>query len=634
MKLISFQIKECFGFRDSDPIDLQDTTNLIYLLGRNSSGKTSFLTTLAYFAPHLKPEAYTNFANFDPSSQEPFLLAAYSVGASDFTLDAFLKAFHTELDELNQPFNVTFSSKEYQRYKEELTKKLRVLYTNLFEDATSKGSLWVKRNATGDYRFSAEPDFKDTDERNKQLSTFVSVLPQQLPLQINANGQVNINGSWQQFTQISADKIENLLVKQLPVILWFKEAYSLLDVVPNVIKVEHLTNSPNRLTSAFVEYLGKARVERLLRGEHPRERRDIERELQEKINILMREVNKSGDPDTKLLAIDLSLMDGLQVTVMTDDKPSFYRHLSDNTKLLFAYHLYTNIRNLSGNIFLFDEPNNGFHATAQKELLRFLSGLGAKGNLVIVSTHSEHLIDPDHLTGVRLMTADDEGYLSVRNKWYAKTAGQGDFLALRPILDAIGLRYGMSRLTICDKVIVTEGVTELLYLQAFRQLLGYKCELHIAPATGDGTIFPVVALLISQGLRFKAVVDATLHGKSIKVKLQEEYNIPDTAICEVEVPTGFSQTKGSGIEDVFAKSDFAKLLALTENMPGTDFETMSNSQYMKKRDVVPKRVVAHEFNKYIANFSENDFDEETIVNMRRILDFCANNSWFLPIYHG
>ncbi len=57
MKLVSFQIKECFGFRDSDRINLRDPTNLIYVLGRNSSGKTSFLTALAYFTPHLRPES-------------------------------------------------------------------------------------------------------------------------------------------------------------------------------------------------------------------------------------------------------------------------------------------------------------------------------------------------------------------------------------------------------------------------------------------------------------------------------------------------------------------------------------------------------------------------------------------------
>jgi hypothetical protein len=255
--------------------------------------------------------------------------------------------------------------------------------------------------------------------------------------------------------------------------------------------------------------------------------------------------------------------------------------------------------------------------------------LGVAGNLVVVSTHSEYLIDPDHLTGVRLMTVDGQGYLSIRNKWYASTTGCGDFQALRPILDAIGLRYGANHLTIRDKVIVTEGVTELLYLRAFRQLLGYESELHIAPATGDETIPHVVALLISQGLHFKVVVDTTMGRKSTKDKLQERFGIPDTSIYEVAVPTGFPQAKGSGIEDVFSKADFANLLTSTGNAPGADFETLSNSEYMKKPGVVPKRVVAHEFNQHVTNSSKDDFDAETLTTMRRILDFCMNDDWFL-----
>ncbi|HEX3640264.1 MAG TPA: hypothetical protein VHV10_03125, partial [Ktedonobacteraceae bacterium] len=145
----------------------------------------------------------------------------------------------------------------------------------------------------------------------------------------------------------------------------------------------------------------------------------------------------------------------------------------------------------------------------------------------------------------------------------------------------------------------------------------------------DETIRPVVALLISQGLCFKVVVDTTVRGKSVKMKLQEGYDIPDTAICEVKVPPSFPQAPGSGIEDVFSKSDFAQLLAHTGFAPEPDFATLSNGQYMRR---VPKRVVAHEFNKQIAHFKEKDFEEETLVNMRRLLDFCANDAWFFPIY--
>lgn len=629
MKLVSFRINECFGFQDSDRIDLQDPTNLIYVLGRNSSGKTSFLTALAHFAPHKTPESYTNFANFDPSPEESFLLAEYDVETSDVNIEVFIKAFHDKIDAANRGSNALLASNEYQRYKDELTKKVRTLYTTLCNSMTAERKCWVKRNAAGDYWFSADSDLKDAYERHKQLAELlVGVLPQ-LGIQANTNGQINMNGSWLQLMQLSAETIENLLAKQLPRIIWFQEAYALLDVLPSVIKVEHLTNSPSRLTRALIDYLGTAKLERLLKGQRPGELRKIQTELQEKIDLLVKEVNESREPGTELLAVDFHRVDGLQVTMRADGKEAFYGHLSDNTKILFAYHLYTHLRQLRGNIFLFDEPNNGFHATAQELLLRFLRGLSAKGNLVIVSTHSEHLIDPDHLTGVRLMTADDQGYLCVRNKWNAATNGSGDFLAFRPILDAIGLRYGMNCLTIRDKVIVTEGVTELMYLQAFRQLLGYTCELRIAPATGDETIRPVVALLISQGLCFKVVVDTTVRGKSVKMKLQEGYGIPDTAIYEVEVPSSFPQALGSGIEDVFSKNDFAQLLEYTGFAPEPDFATLSNGQYMRR---VPKRVVAHEFNKQIAHFKEKDFEEETLVNMRRLLDFCASDAWFFPIY--
>lgn len=221
MKLVSFRIKGCFGFKDSDRIDLQDPTNLIYILGRNSSGKTSFLTALAHFAPHKQPESYANFANFDASSEESFLLAEYDLETGDFNSESFIKAFseefikafQAEIDTRNQKSNALLVSKEYQRYKDELTKRLRTLYTTLSDSLAAERKCLVKRNAAGNYLFSAEPDFKDTHVRKKQLSEFMVDLLPQLGIQVNSNGQLNINGSWQQFTQISADNIENSACK-------------------------------------------------------------------------------------------------------------------------------------------------------------------------------------------------------------------------------------------------------------------------------------------------------------------------------------------------------------------------------------------------------------------------------------
>jgi energy-coupling factor transporter ATP-binding protein EcfA2 len=446
MQLVTFQIKDCFGFRDSGQVDLEDPTNLIYVLGRNSSGKTSFLTALAHFAPRLTPQAHANFANFNASSPKSYLLGEYIVGEGDLTGDAFIDAYLSKMKELNQGTSATTVSKEYQQLRDGLAKELRTLYSDFIEKVMDQGNLWVRRNASGEYQFSTNRNFKDCTERVKQqVPRLLANVLTQLGLQVQQNNTMLISGSWQPFLQPTADEIESPLVRQLPRIASFSQEYSLLDALPDIIKIEHLTQSPGPLTTALIDYLGKTEVDRLLKGQSPFERREIKDRLQEKINALVDKVNQALAVGKGLLAIDLDRVDGLQVTVSVDSKPSFYRHLSDNTKLLFAFHLYEAVYNLSGNILLFDEPNNGFHATAQEQLLGFLRNLGAKGNLVVLSTHSEHLIDLDHLTGVRLMTADDQRYLSIRNKWYASTTGRGDFLAPRPILDAIGLN--MERIT-------------------------------------------------------------------------------------------------------------------------------------------------------------------------------------------
>ena len=102
MQLISFQVKECFGFRDSGRIDLLDPTNLIYVLGRNSAGKTSFLSALAHFDPRLILHNHSNFLNFDPSSLPASLICEYKIKVDDFSAKLFQKALSHKISQLNQ----------------------------------------------------------------------------------------------------------------------------------------------------------------------------------------------------------------------------------------------------------------------------------------------------------------------------------------------------------------------------------------------------------------------------------------------------------------------------------------------------------------------------------------------------
>jgi energy-coupling factor transporter ATP-binding protein EcfA2 len=281
------------------------------------------------------------------------------------------------------------------------------------------------------------------------------------------------------------------------------------------------------------------------------------------------------------------------------------------------------VLNLQNAILLFDEPNNGFHPTAQVFLLNFLKGLANSGNLVIVSTHSEHLIDLDYLSSVRLMSSDERKNILVENHFYLPPKGSDKYLALQPIFDAIGLRYG-SRIDAGKKVVITEGITDLLYLRAFKSILDNEGTLDIAPARGDGTILGLIPLLISQGIAFKIIIDKG----EVKSQIEEAYGITDEHILEVPVPSQFaSKIHTSGIEDLFTKKDFREVLSRFGHTVDKSFDYVSNGVYMGSKGTL-KRLIAHDFYSSQKVLDKNQFDAETLENFNGFLKFCFEDKWF------
>jgi hypothetical protein len=139
---------------------------------------------------------------------------------------------------------------------------------------------------------------------------------------------------------------------------------------------------------------------------------------------------------------------------------------------------------------------------------------------------------------------------------------------------------------------------------------------------------PVLALVVGQGFAFKVVVDTTKHGKTDKQRIQEWGGVPDEAICEIAIPSYLPDATYSGIEDVFSKADFKRLLADSGTPPDSRFDTMTNSAYVNLTDVVPKLILARQFSKNANQHTPDSFDHETQTNVRTLLAFCANADWF------
>lgn len=610
MKLESFRIINCFGFRDSGQIGLDSAHNFIYLLGRNSSGKSSVLNAIKYFELGIIPRQQQNFKNFNDSGAEPALVATYRLKESKLSEEDFEQDLIKKLTELGLRQAAVTSNVKLKT----LFDTVLAIYTKLIArfNAAEEVVIWKMFDGHYHYLENSQDEYR---ARKQEVRDVIEEAKER-------DGNFRVDGTPRSIA-MTWNTFEDLLFLRSPNIYLFNEKFSLLEALPERIDSDWET-SDNKFLNAFVGYLGKQKVNRYLISNDPEEREQLLSELRGRVKTLTDRVNqyRAGSLNRDLLEITLHDKNGIQITVRTDGKKSYYTHLSDNTKFLFAYYLYQATSDINGDILLFDEPNNGFHPTAQAFLLSFFKQLAADGNLVIVSTHSEYLIDLNLLSDVRLMSTDDDKNIVVKNHFYNRPKEKGDYLALQPIFDAIGYRYG-NQVNIKDRVIVTEGVTDLLYLRAFNNILRFTEELDIAPARGDGTILNVIPFLVSQGINFKLVVDAG----TIKHTIQLAFAIEDKFFFEVPIPSAYvGRMTGSGVEDLFSKADFEKCLIAIGHTPTAEFKHVSNSHYMKSSG--DKRLAAQRLYETASSFSEADFETMTVENFRNVLEFCRDADWY------
>jgi energy-coupling factor transporter ATP-binding protein EcfA2 len=628
VRLQTFRIRYCFGFVDSGKIDLSEPNNLVWILGRNSSGKSSVLRALEQLAAGKRPDEHPKFANFDPPPGDEYgrLEAEFSVAVGELSvrpvvqlvLDAFAD-MPVEFDEEDGRFAAAS-----QPEVDALLEAVQEGYQSLLSATEEAGRVQVVKDYDAEYRILPLADeggelrvarrrfIKDALTKGGRGSSYS-----------RPPGQWVMNNSAYQFA-LSFEILEEAFYAQFPNVFLFQSRFAVGNDLPQVVTEDFLRGEKNQVASAFVTLLDPDVVRRWLRTNNLHTRQRLLDEMQARADELCDRVNRSqrrSEGEPPLLAVRLAAKDGLQVVVQTDGKQSFYEHLSDNTKFLFAYHLLAEIEDLAGAILLFDEPNAGFHPSAEGLVLEFLEGLTGSGNLVVLTTHSQHMIDFDRLAGVRLMGSDEEGALRVSNSIYSPASPGGDILALRPVTEAIGMRYA-EQLVVKDKVVVTEGYTDMLYLRAFRRFLGRDADLNIAPLRGESQVGQFIPFLISQGMAFKVVLDS----EAVKRSIQRDYPIEDEYFFTVPGPAGSDAQTNTGIEDLLTRNDFARLLQrYGPEVNEEKLANVSNSAYARQEKVKSALATKLYSDREI---EATDFDQHSLEAFGRLLDFCASDVWF------
>jgi energy-coupling factor transporter ATP-binding protein EcfA2 len=594
MKLERVRIVNCFGFGDTSA-DVKP--QLLYILGRNSSGKTSLLDAINHLWPARVPQDHPRFENFRRTDGNPQIAGTFHVSAPPAldgagVLVATLKA-------RNVPAPTISEHKQLQNALSELTS----IYSALTNEIVAFETFTLTKFASGRCQITAGEDFKVASDRRKAVD---AILTRILPGGTFTAGSSNYPGA-----QIASADLDRDVAKVIPRIFYYNESYNLTEDLPDHLTTGTISRPPNGVTKVFLALLGSAEAQTLLTTNDPDDQDRLRQLLQHRATELATRITESS---ARLVEITLSLTpQGLQITMRTDRKKSFYRQMSDATKFLVAYHVYASGHE-PGGILLFDEPSRGLHASAEQYVRSFLERL-SEDNHVIVSTHSEHLIDTDHLDRIRLMQQDEDDRPTVLNNLRPPRDRQNYLLALQPVFDAIGLSYTTHVLT-NNRVVMTEGLTDYLYVRAFQRLARIDPDYQLAPGRGEGTLLTIVPFMVSQGIALKMLLDGT----SVKAHLQDAFGIPDEAILVILL-----QNRTCGIEDIFSTSDYRRVLAAAGYAVSDDDLANGNSAYAKTTN---KRLVAQTFLNQIDQYTFDGLDATSRQGISSILDFCNDGNWW------
>ena len=273
-----------------------------------------------------------------------------------------------------------------------------------------------------------------------------------------------------------------------------------------------------------------------------------------------------------------------------------------------SFYIKLNTEKNKTNIILIDEPGLYLHAKAQDDVLKLLEKLSQnKDTTVLFTTHSPYLINIDKLNRVLLVEKSDEHGTKI-----LKAHKGANKNTLTPVITKMG--FDISRANfIREKNILTEGISDYYYIQAFKEILRYSDLLKntsVIPAVGASQVPQLASFCIGWGLAYVAIFDNDTEGK----KYHKEINnrLADKASCAV-----ICDSENCSIEDLFTAKDFNNLVL--KNIDKTNSEGIKNSEYVKNNSI-EKPLIAKLFYDNINKIKFDAFDKETIENFKEL--FC------------
>ncbi len=208
-------------------------------------------------------------------------------------------------------------------------------------------------------------------------------------------------------------------------------------------------------------------------------------------------------------------------------------------------------------ILLLDEPALALHATAQRDLLRFMEDRLAPEHQVLYTTHSPFMIDPEHLERARtVMDVTDSG-TKISAELFCV-----DEETVFPLRAALGYTLGQG-LFADEKTLLVENPGDLIYLDVLnadlfeRGMPAIDSDWVRVPAGGAGTLATYLALAAPNKSKVAVVVDARTRDSAPVRRLVDDDQLRNGSLVVLSEVTGVPD---ADIEDLFEPEFYLRLV--------------------------------------------------------------------------